>query len=198
VRASIARRERALKAAVARFRGCLADLPSTQRQLLELRTGLGSLAPLAPNAAAARLHVDRARFAHLERRALRELRSAGRTGGCSQMAQIVAGVGSFIARGLGGAGGAPDASSGVLGARYEQAPGAADARRPSSSKPLLGVGIPEVDLMLLLLIPLIVIGLTILDLITHGTRGPLGKRVNRLVTAGHTPAQRWRHARSRR
>ncbi len=189
-----------LKATVARFQGCLGDLPSTQRQLLELRTGLGPLDPLAPNAAAARLHIVPSRITHLERRALRELRSAGSTGGCSRMVQIVARVGAFIARGLGGTEGGSGASSGVLGVRYEQALGAASVHRPpSSSKPLLGVGIPDVDLMLLLLIPLIVIGLTILDLVTHGTkRGPLGKYVNRLTAAGYTPSRKRPHVRGRR
>jgi hypothetical protein len=190
-----------LKAAVARFQGCLADLPSRQRQLLELRTGLGPLDPLAPEAAAAQLHIAPARVTHLERRALRELRSAGSTGGCSRMSQIVAGVGSFIARGIGGAGSAPSASSGVLGVRYEKAApsGALAPKAPNTSGELLGVGIPNADLMLLLLIPLIVIGLTILHLITRGSRGgPLEKYVNRLVAAGHAPA-RWRaHARARR
>ncbi len=176
-----------LKATVARFEGCLADLPSTHRRLLELRTGLGPLDPLDPKAAAARLQIAPSRVTHLERRALRELRSAASTGGCSRMVQIVAGVGSFIARGIGGAGNGPSAGSGVLGVRYETAPssGAAAPKGPSSSGRLLGVGIPDADLMLLLLIPLILIGLTILHLITRGSRrGPLEKYVNRVIAAG--------------
>jgi len=201
VRARIARRERVLKATVARFQGCLADLPSTQRQLLELRTGLGPLDPLAPKAAAARLHIAPSRVAQIERRALRELRSAGSTGGCSRMGQIVAGVGAFIARGIGGTGGGPGASSGVLGARYEKAApsGTVAPKTPRSSGALLGVGIPDVDLLLLLLIPLIVIGLTILDLITRGRRrGPLEKYVNRVLAAGHASARRRGNVRGRR
>lgn len=190
-----------LKATVARFQGCLADLPSTQRQLLELRTGLGPLDPLAPKAAAARLHIAPSRVTQIERRALRELRSAGSTGGCSRMGQIVAGVGAFIARGIGGTGSGPGASSGVLGARYEKAApsGTIAPKTPRSSGALLGVGIPDVDLLLLLLIPLIVVGLTILDLITRGSRrGPLEKYVNRVLAAGHASARRWGHLRGRR
>jgi len=200
VRARIAWRERVLKATVARLQGCLGDLPSTQRQLLELRAGLGPLDPLGPSATAARLGVAPARFRQLERRALRELRSAGRAGGCRRMADIIVGVGSFIAHGFGEPGAGNGASSGVLGVRYEHAPSAAGAHRsPSSSKPLLGVGIPDADLVFLLLIPLIVIGLTILDVLTRGTRrGPLDKYFKRVVAPGYTPARRRAHRRSRR
>jgi len=189
-----------LKATVARFQSCLSDLPSTQRKLLQLRAGLGPLDPLAPSAVAAQLHVAPARFKRLEQRALRELRSAGSAGGCRQMAEIVAGAESFVAHGFGEPGAGNGASSGVLGVRYEHAPPGAGTRRPpSESKPLLGVGIPSADLVFLLLIPLIAIGLTILDVLTHGTRrGPLDKYFKRVVAPGYVPARRRGRGRPRR
>jgi hypothetical protein len=200
----MARQERRLKAIVARFGGCLSALPDTQRRLLELRTGFGPAKALSPRAAAARLHIAPSRVPHLERRALNELRSAGGTGGCSRMAQIVAGVGAFIARGTGGTGSGPGASSGVLGVRFEKKPpGAPAAATPRSNGPLLGIGIPDVAdvnlLLLLLVIPLLLIGVTILGLVTRGSRrGPMEKYINRVVAVGQASA-RWRdHARGRR
>jgi hypothetical protein len=69
--------------------------------LLELRTGLGAK-PLAPRAAAARLHVGSHRFAELEKRAVRELRASASTHGCGESAgQVVGGVMSFIGAAFG-------------------------------------------------------------------------------------------------
>jgi len=89
---------------------------------------------------------------------------------------------SFIAAGLGGGDGAGGAQGGVEGARYEKAPssGAGAPKASVSSKPLLGVGLPGVDLLLLLLIPLFLIGLTIMELVVSGTRrGPLTRLLGR-------------------
>ncbi len=181
-RARIARRERRLKATVARFGGCLRALPDTQRHLLELRTGFGTAKALSPRAAAARLRIGAARFAALEKQALGELSSAASTHECGRTSEIVTGAMSFIAAGLGGQGGAGGGRGGVESARYEKAPssGAGAPKASVSRKPLFGVGLPGVDLLLLLLIPLFLIGLTIMELVVSGTRrGPLTRLLGR-------------------
>jgi hypothetical protein len=190
-RARIARRERRLKATVARFGGCLSALPDTQRRVLELRTGFGPTKALSRRAAAARLHIAGARLVALEKQALGELSSAASSHDCGRTSQIVAGAMSLIAAGLGGGDGAGAARGGVEGVRYEKAPssGAGAAKASVSSKPLFGVGLPGVDLLLLLLIPLFLIGLTILELVVTGTRrGPLMRLLGR--GAVHTPRRR--------
>jgi hypothetical protein len=191
-RARIARRERRLKAVVARLGACLSALPDTQRRLLELRTGFGPAKALSPRAAAARLHIGNARFATLEKQALGELSSAASTHACGRTSQIVTGAMSFIAAGLGGGDGAAAAQGGVEGARYEKAPsaGAGGPKTDVSSKPLFGVGLPGVDLFLLLLIPLFLIGLTIVELVLPGTRrGPWTRLLGR-GSAVHTLRRR--------
>src|SRR6185312_16366683 len=91
-RARIASREHALKAIVARFRGCLGVLPDAQRKVLELRVGVGTIRPLSPRAAAARMHVGVARVAQLEKQAVAELRNAAATHSCGRLANFVAAV----------------------------------------------------------------------------------------------------------
>jgi hypothetical protein len=150
--------------------------------VLELRTGFGPTKALSPRAAAARLHIGGARLAALEKQAIRELSSAASSHDCGRTSQIVAGAMSFIAAGLGGRGGAGGAQGGVESARYEKAPssGAGITKASVSSKPLFGVGLPGVDLLLLLLIPLFLIGLTIMELVVSGTRrGPLTRLLGR-------------------
>jgi hypothetical protein len=190
-RARMTRRERRLKAVVARFGGCLSALPDAQRRLLELRTGFGPAKALSRRAAAARLHIGNARFATLEKQALGELSAAASTHACGRTSQIVTGAMSFIAAGFGGGDGAP-AQGGVEGARYEKAPssGAGGSKTGLSSKPLFGIGLPGVDLLLLLLIPLFLIGLTIVELVLPGTRrGPWTRLLGR-GAAVHTPRRR--------
>jgi hypothetical protein len=129
-RARIARRERRLKAIVARFRGCLDALPSSQRNLLELRTGYGAGKPLSPQAAAARLRLGAAQVARLERRALHELTDAANTRDCGQTAAVIDGVMTFIGANLGGIG--PQATGGVEAVRYESTPAKSGDRASSS------------------------------------------------------------------
>jgi hypothetical protein len=151
-RARIARRERALKAKVARFAGCLSDLPDTQRELLELRTGLAGSRPLAPRAVASRLRLGSASFARLEKQAVRELTDAANTHGCSQMSEVVARVASFVGAGFGG-GHASAARGGVKGVSYNAAPAKPPAARSSTVGAVLGADIPAVasDVILILL-----------------------------------------------
>ena len=159
-RARIARRERKLKAEVARFQGCLSDLPATQRELLELRTGLGGSRALSPRTAASRLHLAPARFTRLERQAVRELSDAASLHACSRMSEGVARVASFIGAGFGN--GQGSATGGVEAVSYSSpAPKPLGTRR-STIGAILGADIPAVasDLILVLLL-LTVAGLTI-------------------------------------
>jgi hypothetical protein len=173
-RARIARREHALKSAVARSRECLTALPQRQRELLELRAGTGQARALTPVAAAARLHVPAARFARLEHRAIGELGHAASTGGCMRASGIAAQAMAFIGRDFGrGVGG----SGGVEGVRYEGPASSTDGPAPAAKHPssetgaLLGIGLPGRDLTLLLLVPLLAIALTIAEMRASGRRG---------------------------
>ncbi len=99
VRARIARRERTLKATVARLAGCLGEVPPRQRKLLELRSGLGGEDPLDPRAAAAKLHVSLGRLVGWERRAVRELRAQASADGCRRAHDGIAALaGSTLGR----------------------------------------------------------------------------------------------------
>jgi hypothetical protein len=151
-RARIARRERMLKAEVARFQGCLGVLPAPQRELLELRTGLRASRPLGPRAVATRLHLGQARFARLETQAVRELRAAGSTHGCSRIGEFVAGVASFIGAGFGG--GQLGATGGVKAVSYSAPAPKPAGVRSSTIAGLLGAGISTVasDVLLGLLL----------------------------------------------
>ncbi|MEA2335694.1 MAG: hypothetical protein QOG40_2184 [Solirubrobacteraceae bacterium] len=151
-RARIARRERMLKAEVARFQGCLGVLPTAQRELLELRTGLRASRPLGPRAVATRLHLGQARFARLETQAVRELRAAASTHGCSRIGEFVAGVASFIGAGFGG--GQLGATGGVKAVSYSAPAPKPAGVRSSTIAGLLGAGISTVasDVLLGLLL----------------------------------------------
>jgi hypothetical protein len=116
-RARIVHRERTLKAIVARFHGCLAALASTQRELLELRTGYGTKSPLSPRATAVRLHLDPAQIGGLEEQAVRELHKAARTHSCAMTGEVVNGVLAFIGTNFGDGQGV--AKGAVKAVRYE-------------------------------------------------------------------------------
>jgi hypothetical protein len=172
-RARIAQRERALKAKVARFQGCLPELPETQRELLELRTGLGVTRPLGPRAAAARLDIAFPRFSVLERRAVRELGAAARAHGCRQLGEVVAGVESFIATGFGKGRAIP--TGGVEAVTYSAAPTKPAGRRSSAFAGLLGNDIPGVAGQLLLVLALLMgagllVGVVLADAAGKGPR----------------------------
>jgi hypothetical protein len=141
-----------LKAEVARYQGCLGVLPAVQRELLELRTGFGAPRPLGPRAAASRLHLAPARFAHLETQAVSELRAAASTHGCSRMSEVVARVASFIAAGFGG--GQLSATGGVKAVSYNAPAPRPAGIRSSTIAGLLGAGISTVadDVLLGLLL----------------------------------------------
>jgi Sigma-70, region 4 len=73
-----AKRDRKLRRAVSRLRGCLGALDRNQRRVLVLRAGLGEPRP-RPRASVARiLDVSSKRVARLERRGLRELKRLAR------------------------------------------------------------------------------------------------------------------------
>jgi hypothetical protein len=119
-RARLVHRERTLKAAVAQFHGCLAALASTQRELLELRTGYGDKSPLSPRATAVRLHLDPARIGALEKQAVRELHQAANTHSCARTGELVNGVFAFIGTTFGD--GQAGATGGVKAVRYVSRP----------------------------------------------------------------------------
>jgi hypothetical protein len=183
-RARIARRERLLKATVARFPGCLVALPASNRRLLELRTGYGNARPLSPRATAARLHVGPAQLAQLEKQAVHELSSAAATHGCAKTGEVVEAAMSLIGAGLGG----PAGTSG----RTEVA--SFRASKPLASTPgptlvgrILGTDVPPVasDLIIVLLLGMLVGGsvtLLIADAAGHGPRHEQWRRkvINRL------------------
>jgi hypothetical protein len=77
-----ARHERRLRRAVARLSGCLYAVDALPRQVLALRAGIGTADPLSRHAVAARLDTGVRRVARAERRGLRELRLASRSGRC--------------------------------------------------------------------------------------------------------------------
>jgi len=149
-------REHLLKAEVARYLGCLSNLPATQRELLELRTGLGVPRPLDPGAAAARMHLDRASFTARERQALRELRGAAALHECSEAGGVLAGVALFSGGGF-GSGPLAGPAVGVDAARYAASPtGHAGHRSVLGS--LLGTDMPPLasDVLLVLLLAIAV------------------------------------------
>jgi hypothetical protein len=147
-------RERLLKARVARYVGCLANLPAAQRELLELRTGLGVSQPLGPGAAAARLHLGLARFEARERQALRELSDAARSHKCSQGGGVLPAVAYSTRLGFGGGRRGGGATVDVAQARYVAPTKAAGHSSVLGS--LLGTDIPPLasDVLLVLLLVL--------------------------------------------
>jgi hypothetical protein len=171
-------RERRLKALVARLSGCLGALPGAERQLLELRTGVHGGAALSARVVADRLGIGARRLARREAAAVRHLRARARASDCSRGSAIVARARSSVAVLIGnrvGAGGSGGSGAvGVAGVRYERAAPARSAppKAASEEKPLLGVGLPAEDIRLLLLIPLVAIGLTILSVLAGARRGP--------------------------
>jgi MYXO-CTERM domain-containing protein len=93
--------ERRLRRDVDRFSGCLDALPGVEGPLLAIRAGIGSAAPASLSDAARRLGISTRRATRVQRRGLRHLRAAGRSGAC--------GAGASAARrsvALGTAGGA--------------------------------------------------------------------------------------------
>jgi hypothetical protein len=153
--ARIARRERTLKATVARLAGCLSEVPPRQRELLELRSGLGGEGPLDPRAAAAKLHVSPGRLAGRERRAVRELRAQASMHGCSRAhEEIAASAGSSLARVIDEP---PLGGGGVREAGYRQRAGSAGGVRAPLSHAhgsLLGLGSEASDAILIVLLSL--------------------------------------------
>jgi hypothetical protein len=76
-----ARYERRLRDLVSSFSGCLGALPGAEGRYLGLRAGLDGR-PLSRRAAARRAGIPRSGVSAVERRGLRRLRSAARSGGC--------------------------------------------------------------------------------------------------------------------
>jgi len=166
---------------VTQLRGCLSNLPDRQRELLELRTGVGAerplglAQPLGPRATAARLHVKPARFAALERQALDGLRRTAQTHMCGGMGATVANVLAFIASGFGGeAGTGVGARGGVEAVRYDAPPPLQQVKpsEPSALGGLLGADIPPlVSDVALILLPLLLAAAIAVSLVLADAAG---------------------------
>ncbi len=76
------RAERRLQRTVARYTGCLDNLSSARRRVLELRAGVGSADPASRRGVARRLDISVTRVRRLERGGLRRVRLLARTDGC--------------------------------------------------------------------------------------------------------------------
>ncbi len=112
IRTRVARRERRMRATVARFAGCLGALPDRQADVLRLRAGVGSRPALSPLAVAEKLRLRPRKVTRLERRGLHRLRALARASGCGGESTGAAG-GS--ATGGGSAGAAGDSASAAAG-----------------------------------------------------------------------------------
>jgi Sigma-70, region 4 len=78
----VVRRERRLRNAVRRFRGCLDGLTQLERKVLVLRAGLGVERPHTRSRVARLLDLQTRRVGRVERSGLRRLRVLGRSGAC--------------------------------------------------------------------------------------------------------------------
>lgn len=182
-RASAAR-ERRLRAAVARLRGCLTQLSSRRRVALQLRTGLGEAQALGPRAAAARLHLELGAFSRLEREALRELHRTAQSHGCTSAGRVASAALSFIGAHFASSGKGAG-TGGVEAARYVSsgsAPRVSQAQKSSADGSLLGIDVSNTNLALLLLIPLLAIGLTIWSIFLNSSRrGTIDQELRRII-----------------
>jgi Sigma-70, region 4 len=137
-------RESVLAATVRRLQGCLGNLPTRLRLVLELRTGVGAPHALDPAAVAKRLGIPVRQVSRLERQALGALRRTALTHSCeppvSQAPSSLLTFGFGIAVVGGGR-----AAGGVEAARYAQSPAlesAGSSAKPASPSDLsLGVSI---------------------------------------------------------
>jgi len=99
-----------LRATVHRLEGCLVNLPTRLRRVLELRTGVDATRAFGRAAVARLLHIGIRQVSRLERRALRQLRSAAHTHSCG------AANPSLSATGVAGSSGpAPVGEGGAIG-----------------------------------------------------------------------------------
>jgi hypothetical protein len=174
-RARAASRERALKAIVAHFQGCLGALPDAQRELLQLRVGVGTTRPLSPRAVAARMHLGVARVTRLERQAVLELTDAASTHSCGRLSSFVAAVVAYFRAAFGG----HAAAGGVDAVSYDLSPAAALGKLPAAphDEGLLGSAfspIPggAISLMLLVLFGVLALTAIVADATGRGPRHP--------------------------
>jgi hypothetical protein len=122
------RRERRIRATVRRLLGCLGVIDGLGRRVLALRAGIGAGRPATRAEVADRLETSRGRVRAVERRALRQLRTAGTNGTCRSGSGSLAATGTnayptywaFVATSLGDpsgglAAGRPDPERGNRG-----------------------------------------------------------------------------------
>jgi len=146
----------------------------------------GSEVTLATNATSAMDATSAARTARIDRLDSRAIAASSASRSTGTLARS------------GGSG----ASSKAEGASPQRAPTSeivSDAGETSLAESVLGVGVRDSDLSLLLLIPLFAIGLTAADLLLSGRRGrSLDRRFRRAVAPGYASTRRWLHERLRR
>jgi hypothetical protein len=169
---------------VARFQGCLSDLPERPRRVLMLRTGIGSPRALDQRAAAARLHISAGRFGRVERQALGELRLVARTHACGKTSTTAAAVAAFVGQGIHGE---SVASSGVRAARYTFRLPSRHAVGPaaSSSRSMLGAISPTASKAILVVLLFVAAAIAASVVVARGSGySPRLRRWRRRIATG--------------
>jgi hypothetical protein len=152
--AKVRRRERALRRAVLRFRGCLSRVPRAERRVLTLRAGVGAARPHSRTQVARITHLRRTRVVTLERRGLRRLHALGRTGDCreARTAPAAAPVAGAAAPPAGSASGGPGAVLAEQQVHDSRPAGAQGHHKPTAelsiSRPTIAPGTGGFDLTL--------------------------------------------------
>jgi hypothetical protein len=142
-------RERRLRRTVRRLRACLDGLPSLERRVLVLRSGLGRLEPRSRARVARRLDLATRRVARLERRGLRRLRGLARAGCDSHPPapqSAPAGPSTVIATGAAAARltfGGGEAGRGAVKGAQESGSGGRDRGGRGGRKPAFATEEPE-------------------------------------------------------
>jgi Sigma-70, region 4 len=166
-----------VSAAVARYHGCLGDLPRRLRFVLELRVGIGVPHPLSRAAVSRFLHLPPAQVSSLERRALRRLRATARTRGCagggasSSVAEVIGPNLAGLPVLLGGAG---IAGIGIGAARYSlpfPGGGSRSIEAPASGASLSGEEAPSVAGNLILFMIMVVGGMGVIGYVATDGMG---------------------------
>jgi hypothetical protein len=173
-------RERALRATVERLQGCLGNLPSQLRLVLELRAGVNAPRALGRAAVAKDLRVSVREVPQLEKRALRRLRLTARSHSCARDTRAPSALLVFTDFGpaLGGDGGA---AGGVDAVGYTKSPSrersAPTVKRASpSGDPLLGIKLPAAAGGAIPVIFIVLAGLLLLGFVYAADELGLGPR----------------------
>ncbi len=170
-----------LRAEVRRLAGCLGELPSRLRLVLELRTGIDAPHALSVGRVATHLHITVTQVSRLEQRALLLLRGTARAHACGVAGRELSTV--LVVLGGGEPGGATSSEGGgaageVKAARYAKSPSQEPAVRPVKSA--LGISPPASlqDTTLATVIVLLLAGM-LLTALLFGEKLQAGPRLRR-------------------